>query len=606
MIKYKMQRRIQKLKGVTARQFSGGLNVVDSELNLSSKFARVQDNMYRGIDGSVEIRQGTKLYCDLAAISDGVQINGKYYAARNIVVNSVGQVFAIDGAGNATRIWDSEIAAALRPFLVTWGVTDYVAFEEFGGNLIVGNGYDKPLIVNPAMHVDYLADPATGSNINVPIGKIMCKFNKHLVIAVGSVLHVSDEDTSGVFVGDPGATYAGEFDMKTSVASGPTDIIGLSPFRDWLLVEFQECTVPIQFKKITTPADALVISDTSDIGGTLNSYGAVSNRTVQDIGDNALACDIVGVTSVALGTITPKLSPDRPSLLVDPLIQKKLAALNTDTMADSVFSQYNRLESMYMLFIPDTVRESQVQTRGFGYRYIKKLNIQAWNTFSGWNWAWSSRSSEGLVFFGRAGDNAIFVMGNEKKLPLYADFIGEQETYSDGTVHTDGTGLSPVSDINTSGVPIRFAWDLPWSDLKKRELQKTAKYMIIDGEGSATFTLKMFIDNKYIDGADAGETFSDGLLFSDNTGFIRSDLDQALTPALSIDMVGGDYGGYGKEPYGDIYGGGRNTKFARSMPYPSKFNIFKLRFEGETMRPLKIVGITPVYTEGSIRRNSDV
>lgn len=602
---FKFQRRVNKLTSVTARKFKGGLDVVDSELNLSSEYAVVLDNMYRGLEGSILVRQGTKKYADTTSISDGYNINGKYFASRNIVVNSVGQVFAIDGAGAATRIWDSAIAAALRPGLATWGPTEFVAFEEFGGNLTIHNGVDKPLIILSTLLVDYLADPATGSNLHVPIGRIVCKFNKHLVVANGSTLNVSDENTSGVYTGDPGATYAAIFDMKTSVSSGPTDIIGLVPFRDWLLVQFRECTIPIQFKKITGP-DSLVISDTSDVGGTLNSYGSISSRTSQDLGEKTLSCDIVGVNSTALATFTQKLSPDRPSRLVDPLIQKALASLSTTTMLNSVFSQWDRLQSMYLLFTPDAVRNSQVETRGFGYRYIEKLGIDAWNTYSGWNWAWSSRSSEGLVFFGRANDNVIFIKGDEKKYPLYADFIGDQETWSDGTVFTDGTGWTPVSDIDTSGVPIRFAWELPWSDLKKRAIQKTIRYLILDAQGTSSFFAKMYIDNKYLDKADHGETFSDDTEFSDDTGWKRDDLSQALTPAVSVEFVASDYGGYGAEPYGDIYGGGRNTGFMRDLPFPTKCKIFKLRFEGETMRPLKIAGITPVYIEGSIRRNSDV
>lgn len=602
---FNMRRRTQKLQAITARKFEGGLNVVDSELNLSSKYAVVLDNMYRGLEGSIMVRQGNKKYADLTKISDGYQINGQYFAARNITINSVGQVFAIDGTGAATRIWDSAIAANLRPGLVTWGPTNFVTFVEFAGELTIHNGVDKPLIVSSNLLVDYLADPATGSNLNTPIGRIVCKYDKHLVIASGSEISVSDEDTSGVYVGDAGATYAAVFDLRTRVTSGPTAIVGLSPFNNWLLVHFQECTIPIQFSKATAPA-SLIIAPSTDTSSNFNNYGSISSRSSQDMGNVILACDIVGVTSIAPATFTSKLSPDRPSRLVDPLIQGELSDLPVSAMTDSVFSQYDRLSSMYMLFIPDTVRESQVHTRGFGYRYIDKLNIQAWNTFSGTNWAWSSRSSEGLVFFGRANDNVIFVKGDEKKLPLYADFIGDQETFSDGTVFVDGTGLSPVSDVDTSGVPIKFVWELPWSDLKKRSIQKTIRYLLLDAQGTSAFTVKMFIDNKYINKADAGETFTDGTLFNDDLGFIRDALSPDLTPALELEMVASDYGGYGEEPYGDIYGGGRNTGFSRNILFPTKCNLFKLRFEGETMRPLKIVGITPVFIDGSIRRNSDV
>lgn len=600
-----MKKLSQKLKSSTARKFSGGLNVVDSELNLSSKYAVVSDNIRIGLDGSMDVRQGTKLFADLRDISAWPLINGRYFYGYIVAVNEGGEVFTIDASGTASRVWDAEIAAARRFGLTTWSFTRFISFEQFSGILVIGNGIDKPLAVSDSIVVDYLADPSTGSNLNTPIGAIMCKFNKQLVIASGSLLNVSDNGTCQAWFGDAGATFAAVFDMATSVTSGDTTIIGLSPFRNYLLVHFAECTVPVQFNKNTT-TNVLEISDASDFGGALAEYGAVSSRTIQNVGEKSLACDIVGVQSIGLQTFTQTLSPDRPSRLVDPLIQKALAPLDLATLNESVFSQWARLESMYMLFVPDTIRESQVTTRGFEFRYIENLDINAWSTVSGWNWAWSARSSEGLVFFGRANDTAIFVKGDEKKLPLYADFIGDQETFSDGTTFTDGTGWSPVSDVNSSGIPIRFQWDLPWSDMKKRSIQKTVRYLILDTQGSAEFTCSMFIDNKYLDKTDAGEPFLDGTLFDDDLGFVRDTLSPVLTPALQTNFVGSDYGGYGSEPYGDIYGGGRNTSFSRNFQFPTKFMMFKLRFTGETMRPLKFVGISPVYIDGSIRRNSDV
>lgn len=594
-----------KLKTSTARKFSGGLNVVDSELNLNSKFARVLDNMNTGLDGSIGMRQGTKLYCDLDEISDGYLINGKYFAGNNIFVNNVGQVFAVDGAGNSVRIWDAATAAARRFGLQTWGFTTYAAFEEFGGELIIGNGQDKPLVISSDLIVDYLQDKSTGANINVPVGKIMCKINRHFVIAVGSVLHVSDQDTSGTYTGDAGATFAGIFDLRTSVVSGPTDIIGLSPFRQYLLVHFAECTIPVQFTEVTSPTPVLNISNLADFGGALKNYGNIAARTVQDLGEVALACDVVGVQSVQLQSYTQILSPDRPSRLIDPLIKKRLDPLGTEDLFESVFSQYDRLNSVYQLFIPDATRNNQRETRGFGYKLIDDLDLKAWNTYSGWNWSFTTRSTEGIVFFGQANSNNVFIFGNEDKFPLYADFIGDQETFSDGTVFTDGLGLSPISDINTSGVPIRGIWEMPWSDMKSRATQKTSRFITLDTEGTASFTVKMFIDEKYNDEADMGEMFTDNTLFTDDLGFIRYDLEPQLTYALSKGFVGKDYQGFGQAPFGDIFGGGTRTKAARSVPFPSKFQMFKLRFEVETMSPLKIIGITPNWMQGSIRRNSD-
>ena len=225
---------INKLDQATARQFDGGLNVVDSQLNLNSKYAVVLDNMYRGLDGSITVRQGTQLFADLQSISTNKSplLNGVYFRNFIVTVNKLGEVFKTDGTGTSWRIWDAAIAASHYPPRVMWGPsnTDLVTFCEIGGQVVIQNGVDKPLVVyvkDGNLTVDYHADPATGSNLNVPIGTVMCNYAKHLVIATGSVLNVSDENAPGTFAGDSGATYAAQFDLKNSVTVGDTTIMGL-------------------------------------------------------------------------------------------------------------------------------------------------------------------------------------------------------------------------------------------------------------------------------------------------------------------------------------------------------------------------------------------
>src|ERR1700753_3250951 len=102
-----LKQQTSKLKSSTARQFDGGLNVVDSELNLSSKYARVQDNMYRGLDGSIQVRQGSKLFAETAPLSAWPLINGTYFFGYVISINTAGEVFATDASGTTSRVWDS-------------------------------------------------------------------------------------------------------------------------------------------------------------------------------------------------------------------------------------------------------------------------------------------------------------------------------------------------------------------------------------------------------------------------------------------------------------------------------------------------------------------
>lgn len=50
------------LKTTTVRNFDGGWNVVDSDLNLAPRFARVLDNMFRGEGGYYQKRYGTRAF----------------------------------------------------------------------------------------------------------------------------------------------------------------------------------------------------------------------------------------------------------------------------------------------------------------------------------------------------------------------------------------------------------------------------------------------------------------------------------------------------------------------------------------------------------------
>lgn len=599
MLRTPRSAKVSILNEATSRKFDGGLNVADTQLNLSSKYAVVLKNMLVGIDGSLQVEQGTKLFATIQALSAYTIINIEYFYGNIIVMNKGGEVFAVNGQGVVSRIWDSIIAAARRPGLTTWGATEHVTFEEFNGELILSDGVNKPLHITTGLTVDYLADAATGSNINVPVGRVMAKFAQHLCIANGSTLYVSERNAAGTWPNDPGAQFTNSFDMKTYVVKGDTTIKGLQPFKGFLLVLFQECIVPVQFVEDATATPKLALSVSAD--SIIANYGAISPRVMQDIGDGALSTDIVGVSSVALSKFTKILAPDRPSRFIDKLLQQRISSLDSETLENHAFSVYDRKLSAYRVFIPDASGPLQRATTCYTYRYIESLGLDAWSIREGWNWQCGTRSSEGNMFFSRKDCYCIFVQGNEEINPLHADFVGEQETFSDGTTFTDQTGFTPVADVNDSGIPIKWAWELPWNDLKHRALTKTLRYIILDTEGGAEIKCRVFIDDYYLNYS-AGETFSDGTTFTDDTGF-TPEADPSYAYALEYNTVAKDHGGYGAEPYGaDLYGGGNNTGVRKLTLTPTKFNTFKLRFEGESTRPLKFVAITLLYQGGTVRR----
>lgn len=151
-----LRRRQQSLKDSTIRDFGGGWNVVDNELNLSTKYASILDNMARDEDGSVGVRWGTRLFSFAVAIAPQYIVNMIYYQERLVVVLSDGTIKTVDSFGTQTVVWSDAIAGALPPTgeppasPIGWRDTNFASFCIYNGDLIIcsGHGIDKPLIVN--------------------------------------------------------------------------------------------------------------------------------------------------------------------------------------------------------------------------------------------------------------------------------------------------------------------------------------------------------------------------------------------------------------------------------------------------------------------------
>ena len=191
----------------------------------------------------------------------------------------------------------------------------------------------------------------------------------------------------------------------------------------------------------------------------------------------------------------------------------------------------------------------------------------------------------------------IFYLGNER-LSVTADFVGDEEAFSDGVVFTDGHGWTPVANEQDSGVPIEFIFELPWSDHGERFLTKKSRYLSFDVEGDVEFTTKMFVDKIYEDPTDLGEPFLDGLPFDVDFGWNV----EALAPVLQMDFDGGDAPGFGLDGYGDSYGSGRPTQDERLYAWTAAYKINKMRVEGRAIKPGKFVSMSVAYLQGSPRR----
>ncbi len=591
------------LSASTIRAFDGGWNLLDNDLNLSQKYQRVLRNAVRSPDGSLSVRYGTRLFADVDDCVSGEIVNTVYHRGYIYAVMSSGEVATIDGNGNSEVVWSNAIANGRAGNPSGWGTTEFASFATFRNELIICNGSDKPLVVRRGTNrVEYLADLATGANAFTPICRYVVTHGEYVVMGGDvynpSTIYVSNRNTSGTFVGDPAPNDSVAVDLGAWVPRGDANIKGMVSFRSNLIVFFPGSILIVT---LGTYSGSTHVPDVTD---SLSGVGAVSHRACVSIGDDVLFADGGGIASLKRALFTGGIQVQRVSELVDTAIQAELGPLSEASLEDNTFALYNAHEGQYMLFVPNGA--DPTETKAFVYTKIDTLKVNSMALFRQWNWACGCISELGNVFYAKG--TQVYSYGSPED-PIYADAVGDQETFSDGFAFTDDFGFSPISTqfasgitltVNDSGVPFSWEIELPWTDLGDRTLSKTLRYLAMDVSGTAPFTASMFVDNFYYDRSYLGEPFTDDYLFSDDTGFV--DEDGAKDPALSMDFVGGDIPGFGADRFGHVFGGGRSSKEERLFAWVLKGKIFKMRFSGTSTERWSLVSYSLMYNKHSVRR----
>jgi hypothetical protein len=546
----------EQLRAATIRDFSGGWNVLDDDLNLSSVYAPRLYNCYYSTSSSINVRYGTRLFVDMSLklSTVGKLINTEYFNDYVIGVFSNGEIVRARADGLTELIWSQTIAAALPDSPAGWSTTSFASFAQFNGELIVCNGVDKPLIINKNYAIGYLADLATGSNLNVPICRYVVAANRYLIMAGDLVnpnrIHISARDTSGTWFGDPPPNDGTYIDVGSVIPNGNV-IRGITPFRDKLIVGYAEGAIIGTLGIYTDDAH------TPNFDDGVPEYGSISHRSFINYGDDVLFMDRVGVSSLKRTTFTGTIRPERVSDLIDPEIVELIEDYTYEDLEDRSFAVFNQREGQFMFFVPNSTDPAQTtESVGYIFNYRPSLKVNAWSRFDGWNWVCAVRTSQNNIFFGDASGK-LWLYGSEQN-PILADFLDDPQ-------------------INGGeGVPIEFDWEQPWSDFGKRSRSKNSKFISFDTRGTARFTCRMYIDRytKDRDGNDA--------------------------PALTSEFVGGDSGGFGNNL--QPFGGGRDTSNELLYAWPSKFQLAKLRFSGQAEGGLSFVSITMHYIDGGINR----
>lgn len=536
----------QNLRSTTWRGFSGGWNVLDDDMNLSYKYATVQENCYPDNDGSIRVRQGFELFADcISYFSTAATIIDKYYFnGAFIVVGSNGEILKVLADATISRIWDTSIAALLPGAPTAWSALDFVSFEIFNGHLILCNGIDKPLDIDSEFVVEYLQDLGTNTNINVPICKYVRSIGRYLAMSGDPLfvdrVHISARDAPGTWYGDPPPNDATRLDVGSVIPSA-TLVRGLLAFRGRLVVMFVEGLI---FGELGT-YDANG-NHTPNFDDGVEGYGSVSHRAGVAYGDDGLFMDLAGVPSIKRTALSTSFKPERVSEMIDIEIKAMLSQLSFEALEDRVFSIYNKAEGQFMLFVPNAEEvEDTTETVAFVYNYRPALKQESWSRFRGMNFTCATRTLEDRIFFADR-DCRIWLYGSRDH-------------------HVDQDYM-----IAGEGVPIEFDWELPWFDLGDRSKIKTSKYLSLDTRGASEFTVDMYVDN-----------------------FLTA-------PTLSTAFSGGGQGefGSGDQPFG----GGRNTSRKKKYGWPTKFEIAKFRIHGTANAQLSFVSITLSYLGGGINR----
>lgn len=589
---FKQTLKVVKQKQNSARRFDGGLDLVDTELNLSSRFAVGMVNCFTNSNGDWQVRWGTRKFAqDLNATRF---VAATYFFAYLIMVNEDGTISAVNGAGTVTTIWNSTIARALSGSPSGWGTTSFASFTPFQGSLVVCNGSDKPIIISSSLGVQYLQDLGTGSNINTPIAKYVISHGNYTVMAgiVGKPgrIAIANLGTSGTWVGDPAPNDAIIFDVDKYVQDGSGEITGLASFRDKLVVFFNSAIVTL---KLGIYSSAATPVHTPQVVDNIENFGAVCHNGIINTGDNLFFLDYTGVNNLRRALVSGEVVPERSATLVDQQIQRTLSTLSRSFIQKACYAVYDKREERIAFMLPQNESTNpDLYMIGYVVSLKNSGRDRAWHIYTGWQFQCGCVSAEGRVFFG--WKNYIIRRGSQYE-PVLSDYEGILARPVGADVANVWVNDAYCPDYG-SGVGIDFEYEMPYSDLQQRAVWKTSHYISFDTKGASRFTVQMYIDDLEKRSMNTGSTFSDGTLFTDGFGWSP----QVATPNLSMDFIAGDRGAYNAAPGTVIAPNNRYTDNQQLYHWPSRFKLFKIKFKGTSYSHLRMVAVTLHHTMGSI------
>jgi len=600
------------LRPANFKDFSGGWDAVDDDSVMSLKYSVTAQNFMIGSDGSMGLRPGSKFFSSLTSVLTGSTILNMYYHPQDflIAISDTGQIAKINSSGAATVVWSSAIAAGLPGAPAGWssGLTQ-VNIVPFKGYLALHNGIDKPLQIDKDFTVthpvQYLNDPSSGSNVNVPIGLFGCTVaNYHVIAGIPAAptqITISSSGTLGVFPGDPAPNDAVSIDVGAYTSLSAAEIRGIAGYRNFLLVFFRDSTVIITLGNYKTSGDTSV--HVPLYNDTMPKFGLLSQRGIVYLENDIYFVAPHGLASAKRNIFAGIIESKTLSEIIKPPYNKLSRGMTPTQEKNTVFAARDPLGDRVYI---------SMNGSGLAYTFNDELRIKGWASLTGWAWTSACESKQGRVYASLG--MKVYQLGNTVFTgeEYYGDRVGDSDfSYVSGaTYHLNDRVLDPTTaliwqaqattttshttlDLEVKANPtlwdaylgdeISFDWELPWQSFKSEETIKHVRTVKISSVGTALFTLSLYVDNLYKD--------QDGSVIHD--------------PALQMDFRGGSlqgFGGGGSTGGTQPFGGGRNTSDARVYKFPVRFKSMKMRVTGQSTEKIRFFGFTMMYSRGTVQR----
>lgn len=590
-----------RLLNLTLRGWSGGLNAVENDISMDPRFCVTLKNFRRRPNGTQILRNGSKWFVDVKEVVLGEIVDQEYFANSIISVTNAGEVAATDNSGVVNEIWNDAIAALLLGAPSGWsGGLDSIDFVPFKDELIIHNGVDKPITINSDLEVTYLQDLATGSNVNVPVGKYGCVVsNYHCVAGIPTAptqIYVSAIGTAGTFPNDPAPNDSISIDVGAYAPEGAPEIRGIAGFRNFLIVFFETQAVPIQLG--TYDENDVHVPTFPDA---IPALGLLGHRCIAQVEGDLLFAGLHGIGSVKRDLLSGLLDSKPLSDLVEPLYRRIVGNLTDTQRLKSCYMIYNKIDHCAVLY---TSSEN-----AFTYNANERLRYKSWNQEVLPQYRSACVSILGRVFY--SDESRIFQEGNrvfsgenytadrlldrddtwttgnayavgdiafdddtEESYICIADHISGGTTFEDDRT---AQALDPMWELY-EGEEIDFELETPWLDGRDPMQVKANRYISLATKGTASFTFRVWVDN----------------LYKDHDGTVQ------YVPALSMDFIGNDALGFGYDA--GPYGGGRRSNDPRLFGFPVKFKTVKSGIIGSTRKPLEVSTMAFLYHRGKYQR----